>query len=145
MAGLLAALKEPADVTARTALPAHVTCSAVVIDRRRRILCIRHRATDGLMLSPPGGHIESEDRTLLAATLREVAEETGITAGALCLTGQMPGSPIDIDVRHIDANPFKGEPAHRHVDFRYVFYLAGLTEPAREAPPSRDWTDSPSR
>lgn len=52
LAGLLAALDRPVDVTARTTLPGHVTCSAVVIDRRGRVLHIRHRATGGLMLPP---------------------------------------------------------------------------------------------
>ncbi|CAM5276650.1 NUDIX domain-containing protein (plasmid) [Streptomyces viridifaciens] len=129
LAGLLAALDRPVDATARTTLPAHVTCSAVVIDRQGRILHIRHRATGGFVLTP-GGHIESRDRTLLAAALREVSEETGIAPGALCLTRQLLGSPIDIDVHDIDANPAKGEPAHRHYDFRYVFYLAGEEPPA---------------
>ncbi|MEE1931529.1 NUDIX domain-containing protein [Streptomyces sp. TRM 70351] len=122
LAGLLAALDRPVDVTARTTLPGHVTCSAVVIDRQCRLLHIRHRTT-GLLL--PGGHIEPEDRALLAAALREVAEEAGISPGNLCLTRQMLGSPIDIDVHDIDANPAKGEPAHRHYDFRHVFYIAG--------------------
>ncbi|MFJ7969646.1 NUDIX hydrolase [Streptomyces sp. NPDC096324] len=124
LAGLLAALDRPVDVTARTTLPGHVTCSAVVIDRWGRVLHIQHRSTGGLML-PPGGHIEPEDRTLLAAALREVSEKAGITPGALCLTPQMLGSPIDID-----AGPTKGEPAHRHYDFRYVFHLAGEEPPA---------------
>ncbi|GAA2771100.1 hypothetical protein GCM10010521_55880 [Streptomyces rameus] len=109
LAGLLAALDRPVDVTARTTLPGHVTCSAVVIDRRCRVLHIRHRAT-GLMLTP-GGHIEPEDRTLVAAALREVAEEAGIPPGSLCLTRRTLGSPVDIDVHGIDANPSKGEPA----------------------------------
>ncbi|WP_030230350.1 NUDIX hydrolase [Streptomyces sp. NRRL S-350] len=124
LAELLAALDRPVDATARTALPGHVTCSAVVIDRQGRVLHIRHRATGGLMLAP-GGHIEPSDRTLLAAALREVAEEAGIPPGALCLTRQLLGSPIDIDVHDIDASPSKGEPAHRHYDVRYVFYLVG--------------------
>ncbi|MEW2626029.1 NUDIX domain-containing protein [Streptomyces sp. NPDC048106] len=128
LTGLLAALDRPVDVTARATLPGHVTCSAVVIDRRCRVLHIRHRAT-GLMLTP-GGHIEPEDRTLLASALREVAEEAGIPPGALCLTRQTLASPIDIDVHPIDANPFKGEPAHEHYDFRYAFYLAGEEPPA---------------
>ncbi|MGW1603403.1 NUDIX hydrolase [Streptomyces eurythermus] len=128
LAGLLAALDGPADVTARTTLPAHVTCSAVVIDRRRRVLHIRHKATDGLLLTP-GSHLEPQDRTLLAAALREVAEEAGIPPGALCLTRQLLGSPIDIDVHDIAASPSKGEPAHQHYDFRYVFYLAGDEPP----------------
>ncbi|MGW4103171.1 NUDIX hydrolase [Streptomyces sp. NPDC004976] len=120
---LLAALDRPGDVTARTTLPGHVTCSGVVIDRQARVLHIRHRATGGLILAP-GGHIEPGDRTLLAAALREVAEEAGIPPGALCLTRQLLGSPIDIDVHDIDASPSKGESAHRHYDVRYVFYLA---------------------
>ncbi|GHA71619.1 MULTISPECIES: NUDIX domain-containing protein [Streptomyces] len=128
LAGLLTALDRPVDVTARTTLPGHVTCSAVVVDRRCRVLHVRHRATGGLMLTP-GGHIEREDRTLLAAALREVAEEAGIPPGALCLTRQMLGSPVDIDVHDIDANPSKGEPAHQHYDVRYVFYLADEEPP----------------
>ncbi|MER6307696.1 NUDIX domain-containing protein [Streptomyces sp. NPDC001657] len=130
LAGLLAALDRPVDATARTTLPGHVTCSAVVIDRQGRVLHIRHRATGGLMLTP-GGHIEPGDRTLLAAALRQVSEEAGIPPGALCLTRQLLGSPIDIDLHDIDANPAKGEPAHRHYDFRYAFYLA---DTAHETP-----------
>ncbi|MFG2669115.1 NUDIX domain-containing protein [Streptomyces sp. NPDC048387] len=125
---LLAALDRPADATARTTLPGHVTCSAVVIDRQGRVLHIRHRASGGLVLTP-GGHIEPGDRTLLAAALREVSEEAGIAPGDLCLTRQLLGSPIDIDVHDIEANPARGEPAHRHYDFRYVFYLTGEEPP----------------
>ncbi|GAA3487572.1 NUDIX hydrolase [Streptomyces cremeus] len=128
LAGLLAALDRPVDVTARTTLPGHVTCSAVVVDRHGRVLQVRRRAT-GLMLTP-GGHIEPEDRTLPAAALREVAEEAGIRPGSLCLSRQMLGSPVDIDVHDIDADPSKAEPAHQHYDFRYVFCLAGEEPPA---------------
>ncbi|MFD8010192.1 NUDIX domain-containing protein [Streptomyces sp. NPDC058955] len=128
LSGLLASLDRPVDVTARTTLPAHVTCSAVVIDRRHRVLHVRHRTT-GLTLTP-GGHVEPGDRTLLAAALRELREEAGIAPGALCLSPQVLGSPVDIDVHGIDADPAKGEPAHQHVDFRYVFYLADEEPPA---------------
>ncbi|MEU7647268.1 NUDIX domain-containing protein [Streptomyces huasconensis] len=128
LAELLAALNGPGDVTARTTLPGHVTCSAVVIDSRRRVLHVRHRATGGLMLVP-GGHVEPGDRTLLAAALRELSEETGIAPGALCLTPQVLGAPLDIDVHDIDASPSKGEPAHHHYDFRYAFHLADGQRP----------------
>ncbi|MEW2556990.1 NUDIX hydrolase, partial [Streptomyces zhihengii] len=127
LAAVLAALDQPADVTARSTLPGHVTCSAVVIDRQGRVLHVRHRAT-GLLLVP-GGHVDPGDRTLLAAALREASEEAGIAPGSLCLTPQMLGSPIDIDVHDIDADPANGEPAHRHYDFRYVFCLAGEERP----------------
>ncbi|MFJ8785844.1 NUDIX domain-containing protein [Streptomyces sp. NPDC102476] len=128
LVGLLTALDRPVDVTARTTLPGHITCSAVVIDRQGRVLHVRHRAT-GSVMQAPGGHVDPRDRTLLAAALREVAEEAGIAPGALCLTPQLLGSPIDIDVHDIDANPAKGEPAHHHYDFRYVFYLASEEPP----------------
>ncbi|MFB7947987.1 NUDIX domain-containing protein [Kitasatospora phosalacinea] len=116
---LLATAPEP---TSRATLPAHVTCSGVVVDRDLRVLHIHHRAT-GLVLCP-GGHGEPADGSLLATAVREVAEEVGIPPRALCLTPELLDAPVDIDVNEIDANPDKGEGAHRHYDFRFVFYLA---------------------
>ncbi|MFZ3491932.1 NUDIX hydrolase [Streptomyces sp. 5.8] len=127
LADLLAALDQPDDATSRTTLPGHVTCSAVVIDRNCNVLHIRHRLT-GLLLVP-GGHLEHTDRSLLAAALRELEEEAGIPAGALTLTPQCLGSPIDVDVHEIDANPERSEPPHRHYDLRYAFYLADELPP----------------
>ncbi|MFI9585963.1 NUDIX hydrolase [Streptomyces sp. NPDC052236] len=129
LTGLLAVLDGPDDPSSRTTLPGHVTCSAVVIDRGRRVLHIGHKAT-GLLLTP-GGHVEA-DRSLLAATLREVSDETGIRPGDLCLTPQFLGAPVDIDVHGIDANPAKGEPSHQHFDFRFAFYVS-----AEQLPPLR--------
>ncbi|MFB8206422.1 NUDIX domain-containing protein [Streptomyces sp. NPDC056010] len=129
LAGLLSLLDGPDDPADRATLPAHVTCSAVVVDRRCRVLHIRHRASDGLVLTP-GGHTEPGDHSLLVAALRELSEETGIAPGAVSLTRQFLGSPADIDVHDIDARPAKGERAHRHYDFRYVFHLADEEPPA---------------
>ncbi|MGQ4485409.1 NUDIX domain-containing protein [Streptomyces sp. SAS_281] len=128
LAGLLSLLDGVEDPADRATLPAHITCSAVVIDRRSRVLHIRHRASGGLLLTP-GGHTESDDRSLLVAALRELQEETGIPPDAVCLTRQWLGSPVDIDVHDIDARPSKGEQAHRHYDFRYVFHLADEEPP----------------
>lgn len=126
--GLLAVLDGADEPSSRATLPGHVTCSAVVIDRNRRVLHIDHRATGSLLT--PGGHVEAGDRTLLAAVVREVCEEVGIRPGDLCLTPQFLGSPIDVDVHDIDANPARDEPAHQHFDFRFAFYLTA------EEPPS---------
>lgn len=121
LAGLTAVLDGPDDPSSRATLPGHVTCSAVVIDRHRRVLHIGHKAT-GLLLAP-GGHGEA-DRSLLATALREVSEETGIRPGDLCLTPQFLGTPVDIDVHGIDADPSKGEPSHQPFDFRFAFYVS---------------------
>ncbi|MET8570143.1 NUDIX domain-containing protein [Streptomyces sp. NPDC004783] len=126
LSGLLSVLEGPDDPTGRATLPGHVTCSAVVIDRERRVLHLGHKAT-GLLLAP-GGHVE-DDRTLLAAALREVREETGINLADLCLTPRFLTAPIDIDVHDIDAAPAKGEGAHRHFDFRFAFYLVPERHP----------------
>ncbi|MFD7324762.1 NUDIX domain-containing protein [Streptomyces sp. NPDC059875] len=120
---LLGALDEGADVTSRSTLPGHITCSAVVIDRDRNVLHIHHKAS-GKTLAP-GGHAEAGDRTLHRVALREVHEEAGIPPGALTLTPAFMDGPIDIDVHDIEARPDKGEVAYRHYDFRFVFYLAG--------------------
>ncbi|MFI1809288.1 NUDIX domain-containing protein [Streptomyces sp. NPDC020422] len=128
LSGLLSALDSGADPTSRTALPGHITCSAVVIDAAGRVLHIAHRAS-GLLLTP-GGHVDGGDATLLAAVLREVREETGIPASCLVLTPEFGHAPIDIDVHDIEARPSTGEPAHRHFDVRFVFRLTpGAPEP----------------
>ncbi|MFC8660626.1 NUDIX hydrolase [Streptomyces sp. NPDC057199] len=105
----------------RKTFPAHVTCSAIVRDDADRVLHIRHNAT-GKALAP-GGHNDPGDRDLVNAALRELAEETGIPSDAVVPLQGFETVPLDIDVHAIDANPAKGEPAHQHVDFRFVFQL----------------------
>ncbi|WP_416969352.1 NUDIX hydrolase [Streptomyces sp. 4F14] len=123
VAPLLTLLEEAVeDPTSRTTMPAHITCSAVVIDQDRRVLHIHHKAS-GLLLVP-GGHPEPHDHTLLAAAVREVGEETGIKADALSLTPRLLNVPIDIAFHNIDARPDKDEPPHQHYDVRFALHLA---------------------
>ncbi|MFJ7416237.1 NUDIX domain-containing protein [Streptomyces sp. NPDC098077] len=119
---LLEGLDASTDPTSRGTLPWHITCSAAVIDHDGRVLHVRHNASGGLLLAP-GGHVEPDDATLMAAAVREVHEETGIPPGLLCQNTAFCHEPADIDVHSIDARPGKGEPAHQHYDFRFVFHL----------------------
>ncbi|MET8891416.1 NUDIX hydrolase [Streptomyces griseus] len=119
---LLEALDVPSEITSRATLPGHITCSAVVIDHAGRVLHVRHNASGGLLLAP-GGHGEPDDATLMATAVREVHEETGIPPGLLRQSAAFCHEPADIDIHAIDANPAKGEPAHLHYDFRFVFRL----------------------
>ncbi|MFB9234615.1 NUDIX hydrolase [Plantactinospora siamensis] len=120
LAPLLAALEQPADLTARHTVPGHLTCSALLVDPRRRVLHIRH-ATLGRWL-PPGGHLEPADDGLRTAALREVAEETGIPAEVPVSLGDLP---LNLDVHRIPANPARNEPAHWHFDACFAFALPG--------------------
>ncbi|MEU6443798.1 NUDIX domain-containing protein [Streptomyces sp. NPDC047046] len=131
LTGLLVLLSEDSGArfpAARSTLPGHITCAAVVIDRARRVLHVHHRSS-GLTLVP-GGHAEATDASLLAVAVREVGEETGLRPERLCLTPYALDAPFDIDVHAVDARPEKGEPAHEHYDFRFLFYLADETRPA---------------
>ncbi|WP_147945309.1 NUDIX hydrolase [Microbispora sp. CSR-4] len=118
---LFTALADTQDPTHRKTFPAHVTCSAIVLDDTDRVLHIRHNAT-GKFLAP-GGHVERDDQDLVHAALRELAEETGIPSDAVVPLQGFETVPLDIDVHEIDANLAKGEPGHQHVDFRFIFRL----------------------
>ncbi|GAA3368459.1 hypothetical protein GCM10020367_06890 [Streptomyces sannanensis] len=118
---LFKALADAEDPTSRKTFPAHVTCSAIVIDDNDQVLHIRHNAT-GKALAP-GGHNEPGDRDLPSAALRELHEETGIPCDAVVPIPGFETVPLDIDVHDINANPAKGEPAHQHIDFRWPFRL----------------------
>lgn len=58
-------------------IEAHVTGSAVIISPDSKFVLLINHAKIGLWL-PPGGHVESDDKTILDTAMREAVEETGI-------------------------------------------------------------------
>ncbi|MFF1678416.1 NUDIX hydrolase [Streptomyces sp. NPDC058256] len=107
------------DVTDRGQFDGHITTSGVVINDADDVLLILHLASGRWI--QPGGHPEVTDATLGEAVLREIAEETGVTA----LEPFGDDIPVHIDVHTIAARPGKNEPAHIHYDVRYLFRARG--------------------
>jgi len=92
--------------------PGHITASAWIVDRHRSsALLVHHRKLDRWL--QPGGHIE-DDASVLEASRREVAEETGLHAVEV-----YSEEIFDLDIHPIPAR--NNEPAHLHYDVRFLF------------------------
>lgn len=138
LAALAELLGAAADLSSRKEFRGHVTADAVLGDAAGRVLHIRHRALDRWLL--PGGHVEAEDSSLLGAAQRELAEETGIPLSAVTPVGRRP---VHIDDHPIPAHSGKGEPEHRHFDFRFVFRTsAEVVELQSEEVTAATWRDA---
>lgn len=136
LAPLRRLLNSGCDVTSRKEFGGHVTASAVVLNAKGQVLLIRHRASGKLL--QPGGHLEPEDTSLIAAALREVGEELGIPEDAV--EALHPWHlPDHIDVHTIPANQAKDEPKHQHIDFRYTFRLTREVEVRLQEEEVSDW------
>ena len=104
---------ELSDPLSRNEPQAHFTASAFVIDEHCGQTClVQHVKLDRLL--QPGGHVEAEDISLEAAALREAREETALDVE---LHPAAP-RPFDVDIHEIPQRP--GEPAHFHLDVRYL-------------------------
>jgi 8-oxo-dGTP pyrophosphatase MutT (NUDIX family) len=92
----------------------HLTASAMVLTRGgERVLLLFHEKLRRWL--QPGGHAEPGETQGEAIALREALEETGLTS--LALHPDAP-RPLDVDVHEI---PARGdEPAHEHLDLRYL-------------------------
>ncbi|MEU5267287.1 NUDIX domain-containing protein [Streptomyces hygroscopicus] len=122
-------------IASRKEYRGHVTAGAALLRPDGRVLTIEHRALRKWLL--PGGHVEESDATLLDAALRELAEETGISPDQV---EPDSGIPLHIDAHPIPANPDKGEDAHQHFDFRYLFRTtADMVELQEEEVTAYSW------
>jgi NTP pyrophosphohydrolases including oxidative damage repair enzymes len=114
---LMSALEHGTAITDRANSEGHLTCSAILLDPKGRVLHIRHNVL-GTWLRP-GGHVEPHDTSLPQAALRELFEETGIPASVVNAVDDT--TPLDIDAHTIPANPVTGDPEHRHFDLHYAY------------------------
>jgi 8-oxo-dGTP pyrophosphatase MutT (NUDIX family) len=111
MRNLARELEKPFD---RTQPLAHFTGSAVVVDPPGERVCMLYHSKLQRWLQP-GGHSEPEDKGSLEVTaLREAREETGCSIQLHAFAPR----PLDVDIHLIPARP--GEPAHEHLDVRYL-------------------------
>ena len=98
----------------RAILEGHLTGSAITVSADgSRVLLLHHRKLDRWL--QPGGHGDPGETTGEEVALREAFEETGIEG--LALHPSAP-RPLDVDVHDIPARA--GEPAHEHLDLRYL-------------------------
>jgi len=108
----------------------HLTAATIVVSLpSRKVLLIDHAVLR--MSVQPGGHIEPEDESILAAAYRECREEAGLPADVLTyipLSEQNPELPFDMQVYDVPANSAKNEPRHQHFDCRYLFTVPDGTE-----------------
>lgn len=71
----------------------------------------------------PGGHIDSNDKSLLEAALRELYEGTGLSNLKLYSVMEGNNIPLDIDTHIIPFNERVNMNEHYHFDFRYLFLV----------------------
>jgi 8-oxo-dGTP pyrophosphatase MutT (NUDIX family) len=119
LAEMLAFVDCHADPFDRGIVEGHLTGSAVVVSATGdRVLLLHHRKLRRWL--QPGGHAEPGEREGESVALREAREETGIEG--LTLHPSAP-RPLDVDVHPIPARG--NEPAHRHLDLRYLVVAPG--------------------
>ena len=108
----------------RTQPRAHFTASAFIIDASCGRTCLIRHAKLGRLLQP-GGHIDDRDISVEAAAYREAREETELALGP----HPHAPRPFDLDIHPIP--PRGGEPAHMHLDVRFL--LVGRGDPCEGA------------
>jgi 8-oxo-dGTP pyrophosphatase MutT (NUDIX family) len=116
----------------RAILEGHLTGSAVVVSAEGdRLLLLHHRKLERWL--QPGGHGDPGETSGEAVALREACEETGLEG--LRLHPSAP-RPLDVDVHDIPARG--GEPAHEHLDLRYLVVAPAEASLVRRPEESND-------
>jgi 8-oxo-dGTP pyrophosphatase MutT (NUDIX family) len=130
--GILEFLSRHADPFDRRIAEGHFTASALILSRSGdEVLLLHHRKLQRWL--QPGGHGEAGETSGEAVALREAREETGILD--LELHPSAP-RPLDVDIHAIPARP--GEPAHSHLDLRYLVLAPDGSAITRQVDESND-------
>jgi 8-oxo-dGTP pyrophosphatase MutT (NUDIX family) len=110
----------------------HLTGSAIVVSADgTRTLLLHHRKLDRWL--QPGGHADPGEHAGEDVALREALEETGLSGLVLHPTAPRP---LDVDVHDIPARG--AEPAHQHLDLRYLVVAPAGAAFTRSAEETRD-------
>jgi NUDIX domain len=110
-------LAQPIDPFSRLNPEAHITGSAIIVDRRIESIYQIWHAKVGRWLQP-GGHVEDDDVNVYAGALRELLEETGFDPTEII--------PFSSDIFDVDIHPIgSGSGAHEHFDVRFAFEFVG--------------------
>jgi 8-oxo-dGTP pyrophosphatase MutT (NUDIX family) len=115
MLRLAAELEQP---FSRAQARAHFTASACVVDPAGERTCLVQHVKLGRRLQP-GGHVEPDDESPARGALREAREETGLDVRLHPFAPR----PLDVDIHEIP--PLGDEPAHQHLDLRYLVLADG--------------------
>ena len=113
--------------------PGHFTASAFVLSPEQdAVLLILHKKLQ--IWVQPGGHVEADDISLVAAARREIGEELGIL-----LPAGLDVPIFDIDIHPISAR--KTDPAHEHFDVRFRFQSSTLAFVQNEEVAEARWVE----
>lgn len=118
----------------------HITASGLIVNLNTgKVLLLSHKALGKWL--PPGGHVEKDDNSLPEASLREILEETGISADLLIPINTEGGTHycVEINSHPIPFNASKNEDAHYHHDFRFLFGYRGNTDIVIDSDESLDY------
>ena len=96
--------------------PGHFTASGFVLHPDGDRVLLVHHARLGIWVQP-GGHVDPGDVGLMAASHREITEETGLDT----LTPVTDGI-VDVDIHAFGASG--DQPDHLHFDVRFAFVSA---------------------
>jgi len=132
---LIVALLEqtPEPFSRRQFHPGHITCTAVVLDpRRRNVLLVYHNRLRRWLL--PGGHVEEDDASLAEVARREAMEETDVKVGAAS-----DAMLVGMDVHGIPSHKSKDEPFHLHHDLIFAMNAESTAVKETEEAPRVVW------